>query len=78
MRRSEAFLARGQRLSLTGSFSWKVASDEIAWSDQLYRIYDLEIGVPVTLELVRTRVHPEDVALLEEMVQNGPRGKGQL
>ncbi|MGZ3485025.1 MAG: PAS domain-containing protein, partial [Gemmatimonadaceae bacterium] len=56
LRRSEAFLARGQRLSLTGSFSWKVASDEIAWSDQLYRIYGLEIGVPVTLELVRTRV----------------------
>ncbi len=75
LRRSEAFLARGQRLSLTGSFSWKVASDEIAWSDQLYRIYGLEIGVPVTLELVRTRVHPEDVALLEEMVQKGREGR---
>jgi PAS domain S-box-containing protein len=75
LRRSEAFLARGQRLSLTGSFSWKVATDEIKWSDELYRIYDLEIGVPVTFELIRTRVHPEDLDLLEEMVQKGRDGR---
>jgi len=67
LRRSEAFLAEGQRLSLTGSFSWKVATDEITWSEQLYRIYELEIGVPVTLELIRTRVHPEDISLIEKM-----------
>ncbi len=67
LRRSEAFLAEGQRLSLTGSFSWKVATDEITWSEQLYHIYEFEIGVPVTLELIRTRVHPEDVSLLEKM-----------
>ncbi len=67
LRRSEAFLAEGQRLSLTGSFSWKVATDEITWSEQLYRIYEFEVGVPVTLELIRTRVHPEDVSLFETM-----------
>jgi len=67
LRRSEAFLAEAQRLSLTGSFSWKVATDEITWSEQLYRIYEFEIGIPVTLELIRTRVHPEDVSLLEKM-----------
>jgi PAS domain S-box-containing protein len=75
LRRSEAFLARGQRLSLTGSFSWKVATDEITWSDQLYRIYDLEIGTPVTLERTRTRVHPEDLGLLETMVQKARDGE---
>ena len=67
LRRSEAFLAEGQRLSLTGTFSWNVASDEITWSEQLYRIYEFEVGVPVTLELIRARVHPEDVSLLEKM-----------
>ena len=66
LRRSEAFLAEGQRLSQIGSFSWRVATDEVTWSEQLYRIYEFEIGVPVTLELIRTRVHPEDVSLLEK------------
>jgi PAS domain S-box-containing protein len=78
LRRSEASLARGQRLSLTGSFSWKMATDEITWSDQLYRIYGLEIGVPVTLELVRTRVHPEDLGLLEKMLQKARDGRGDF
>jgi signal transduction histidine kinase len=67
LRRSEAFLAEGQRLSQMGSFSWRVATDEVTWSEQLYRIYELEVGVPVTLELIRTRVHPGDVSLLEQM-----------
>jgi len=67
LRRSEAFLGEAQRLSSTGSFFWRVATDEITWSDELYRIYQFEIGVPVTLELIRTRVHPEDVSLIEKM-----------
>jgi PAS domain S-box-containing protein len=68
LRRSEAFLAEGQRLGQIGSYSWRVATGEIAWSEQLYRIYELEIGVPVTLDVIRTRVHPEDVTLYEKMV----------
>jgi PAS domain S-box-containing protein len=67
LRRSEAFLAEGQHLGQIGSFSWRVATDEITWSAELYRIYEFEIGVPVTLELIRSRVHPEDVSLIEKM-----------
>jgi C4-dicarboxylate-specific signal transduction histidine kinase len=59
---------------LTGSFSWKVATEEITWSEELYRIYGFEIGALVTLELIRTRVHPEDVSLLEKMVQERAGG----
>ncbi len=67
LQRSEAFLAEGQRLGQIGSYSWRVATDEITWSAELYRIYEFEVGVPVTLELIRTRVHPEDVSLIEKM-----------
>jgi len=35
LRRSEAFLAEGQRLGQIGSYSWRVATDEITWSEQL-------------------------------------------
>jgi PAS domain S-box-containing protein len=67
LRRSEAFLAEGQRLGQVGSYSWRPATDEVTWSAELYRIYELEIGVPVTFELIRSRVHPEDVTLIEKM-----------
>src|SRR5262252_5049577 len=78
LQRSEAFLAEGQRLSSTGTFSWRVATDEITWSDQLYRIYELEIGAPVTLELIRTRVHPEDISLIEKMKMIDQAGGGDF
>ncbi len=74
LRRSEAFLAEGQRLGQIGSYSWRVATDEIKWSNELYRIYELEVGAPVTLELIRTRVHPQDRSLYEKMVEKARRG----
>ena len=77
LRRSEAFLAEGQRLGQVGSYSWRRATDEITWSAELYRIYELEIGMPVTLELIRSRVHPEDVSLIEKMkMVDGAREDG--
>ena len=74
LRRSEAFLAQAQQVSRTGSFSWRVSTDEIKWSDELYRIYQLESGLPVTFELIRTRVHPEDLTLYEKMVEQARNG----
>ena len=68
LRRSEAFLAEGQRLNLTGSFLWRPDTDEIVFSEQLYRIHEFQRGAPVTLELIAARIHPEDLALLSEKI----------
>ena len=73
LRRSEAFLAEGQRLSRIGSFSWRVDTDEITWSEELYRIFGFEPDMPVTLDLIGSRVHPEDIPLMNNMVE-GARG----
>jgi PAS domain S-box-containing protein len=74
LRRSEAFLAQAQQLSRTGSFSWRVATDEITWSEELYRIYEFDLGATITLDLIRTRVHPEDLTLYEKMVEQARNG----
>ena len=60
LKRSEALLAEGQRLSFTGTFSWCVATDEIVWSDQSYRIFAVDPATPLTFRLIYTRIHPED------------------
>ena len=75
LRRSEAFLAEAQHLTRIGSFSWRVATDEITWSEQLYRIFEFDQGVPVTLELIETRFHPGDLPLFAEMIKRA-RGAG--
>jgi PAS domain S-box-containing protein len=74
LRRSAAFLAQAQQLSRTGSFSWRVATDEITWSKELYRIYEFDPKITLTLEVIRTRVHPEDLTLYEKMVEQARNG----
>src|SRR3989440_3759128 len=69
LRRSAAFLAQAQQLSRTGSFSWRVATDEITWSEQLYRIFEFDQGVRMTHELIDSRVHPEDALMCREVIE---------
>jgi len=66
LKRSEAFLAEGQRLSRVGSFSWRLDTDEITFSEELYRIFEFDCDAAVMLEQIVGRVHPEDVPLLSE------------
>jgi signal transduction histidine kinase len=66
-KRSEEFLKEAQRLSSTGGFAWCVSTGEITWSEQLYRIFEFNPAVRVTLELIGSRVYPEDLALLSDM-----------
>lgn len=75
LRHSEGFLAQARRLSSTANFSWRVATDEIRWSEQLYRIFEFDQGTPVTLERIATRVHPEDLPMLYDMIDRA-RGAG--
>jgi PAS domain S-box-containing protein len=74
LRRSEALLTQAQRLSSTCSFSWRVATEEITWSEEAIRIFELDQAAPVTNELFRSRVHPEDFPLLREMVEQARGG----
>lgn len=66
LRRSEALLVEGQRISQTGSWEWNVPTGRVIWSDESYRIFGYEPqSVEVNLELFLTRIHPEDVTELK-------------
>ncbi|HJZ72187.1 MAG TPA: ATP-binding protein [Vicinamibacterales bacterium] len=61
LRRSEALLARAQHLSQTGSFSWKPATREVVWSQEMFRIWGFDPATKPTGELALRRIHPDDV-----------------
>lgn len=62
LRRSRRYLAEAQRLSLTGSFSWRPDEHEVFWSEETYRIYGVPADVRPTLDLMIERMHPDDRA----------------
>jgi PAS domain S-box-containing protein len=78
LRRSEAFLAEAQHLSRIGSFSWRVATDEITWSEQLYRIFQIEPDAEVSFELIGTRIHPEDLSVFLEHIERSRRDRSDV
>jgi len=62
LRRSEAYLAEAQRLTLTGSCAIDGASREILyWSEEMFRLFgfDPQQGLPLWDQWVQ-RIHPED------------------
>jgi signal transduction histidine kinase len=74
LRRSEAFLAEAQSLSRIGSFWWCVPTEEITWSEQVYRIFEFDQGEPVTLARIASRVHPDDMHLMQDMLDAAHSG----
>ncbi len=69
LRHSETFLAEAQRLSQTGSFSWKIATGEIAWSEETFHIFQVARTTKPTLEFVYERIFPADVALVKRALE---------
>jgi PAS domain S-box-containing protein len=68
LRRSEAYLAEGQRLSHTGSWAWDVATEQVVHlSQEHYRLFgfDSDEG-PRSLEVIRQRIHRDDRGRVRE------------
>jgi PAS domain S-box-containing protein len=61
LQRSEQQLAEAQSIAKIGSWEWDVSTDEVSWSDELYRIYGLsrEEFVPTYAGFI-DGIHPED------------------
>lgn len=69
LKKREAFLAEGQRISRTGSFSWNARAGEIVWSDEMFRIFEFDRAAKLTYDAILERIHPDDRAMAQELVQ---------
>jgi C4-dicarboxylate-specific signal transduction histidine kinase len=58
-----------------GNFVWHLGTGEITWSEELYRMFEFEPGTRVTLERIGSRVHPEDLPIMFDMIERAQRGE---
>jgi PAS domain S-box-containing protein len=68
LQRSKVYLAEAQRLSRTGSFGWRIATGEIFWSDETYRIFNCDPTTKPTIDFILGQSHPEDRARVQELL----------
>ena len=73
LRRSEAYLTEAQRLSRTGSFGWNVCQRGAGLVGGDYCILGYDRAQAPELEMVLRRVHPEDLALVRQMMDAASR-----
>jgi PAS domain S-box-containing protein len=75
LRRSEAYLAEGQRLSHTGSFGWTPSTGELHWSDETFRILEYDPSIKPTIERVLQRIHPDNRAMIRQLIDETSSGE---
>src|SRR5262249_60631192 len=67
-------LAEAQRLSKTGSFITDLLADNHNWSEEAFRIFELDPATKLTLQMIRDMVHPEDLPSFDAVIARGMAG----
>ncbi|HKP12957.1 MAG TPA: PAS domain-containing protein [Blastocatellia bacterium] len=77
IRQNEESLARAQQIARLGSWDWDLRTDQVAWSDEVYRIFGIsrdEFGGKY--EDVLTYIHSEDVEGVKQKAEGEWRRPG--
>jgi PAS domain S-box-containing protein len=75
LQRREAYLAKAQRLSHTGTFGWNVSTDEHFWSEETFRIFEFAPSSRISLQMILERIHPEDMPSVKMAIAAATSGE---
>ncbi len=75
LRRANSYLMIAQRLSKTGSFIWDIEADERQWSEEMYRIFELDPAMAAPSAITWGLAHPDDLPVIEMMTRHAREGR---
>lgn len=78
LKKSEKSLIEAQRIAHFGNWNWNIKTNELLWSDEIYRIFGLkpqEFGA--TYDAFLSYVHPDDRDFVNNAVKDALKGIGQ-
>jgi PAS domain S-box-containing protein len=76
-RRVQAYLDEAERLSRTGTFSWKLATGDIFWSKEGCRMMEVGSTAEPPIDVLFQRVHKDDLALVQGELERVRRGEAE-
>src|ERR1700722_11191045 len=68
-------LTVAQRVSAMGSFTSDLLADEHTWSDEFYRICEIEPGSEISIRKLRDIVHPDDAQSFDAVIERSIAGQ---
>jgi PAS domain S-box-containing protein len=67
-RRSNRLYRQAEAVTKIGNYVWDLATQQLTWSDELYRIYEIERGSNVSDHVLRRYNHPEDNIIVDTSI----------
>ena len=64
-RQSNKLFRQAEAVTRIGNYVWDLKTHKLTWSDELYRIYELEPGSNVSDGVLRPYNHPDDNAIVD-------------
>ncbi len=69
LQESDKLFRQAQEISRIGNWSWDMETKKLEWSDELYRIYELEPQSIDTSPTIGLYNHPEDEAIIRDTIK---------
>lgn len=68
LRQSDRLYRQAQAVTKIGNYVWDLRDHSLKWSDELYRIYEIEPGSNVSDGILRPYNHPDDNIIVDESI----------
>jgi PAS domain S-box-containing protein len=70
LRRRQVMMARTESIAHIGSWEWDIAMDNMTWSDELFRIFQMDPARGTSSFVKQYKLfHPEDLARLRQVIE---------
>ncbi len=66
---SEQRLSLAQSFAGVGTWEWDILTGKVTWTQEVYRLFELEPGTPMTFERYLGLIHPEDRGLVQAALE---------
>ncbi len=68
-------LNKAQAMSHIGSWKFNIEKNKLTWSDEIYRIFEVEFNKEMTFELFKNHIHPDDRQKVIDVYNNSIENK---
>ncbi len=79
LRENEDLRRQAESITHIGHYTWMIGSNELKWSDEIFRIYGLDPQKDVIdFSVVERYTHPEDLHIVQRETKNAIANKGSF
>lgn len=75
LKKQQSTLKSAEEIGNTGSWELDLLKNELLWSDQVYKIFAISVGTPMTFEIFADCIHPDDIDYVNSEWEAALKGK---